>query len=45
VADGVVVGSALVELVGRHGLQAPEKLRELTSTLAEAVHKARKVPA
>ena len=41
VADGVVVGSALVELVGKYGDQAPEKLRELTSALAEAVHNAR----
>ena len=42
VADGVVVGSALVELVGEHGANAPEKLRELTSALAEAVHSAAK---
>jgi len=41
VADGVVVGSALVELVGQHGKDAPAKLRELTSSLAEAVHNAR----
>ncbi|WP_427967090.1 tryptophan synthase subunit alpha [Altererythrobacter sp.] len=41
VADGVVVGSALVELVGEHGDAAPEKLRELTSALAHAVHNAR----
>ena len=41
VADGVVVGSALVELVAEHGRNAPEKLRELTSALAEAVHNAR----
>ena len=45
VADGVVVGSALVELVAKHGTQAPEKLRELTSDLAEAVHNARRVSA
>ena len=44
-ADGVVVGSALVELVAEHGTAAPEKLRELTSELAEAVHNARKVAA
>ena len=42
VADGVVVGSALVELVGEHGVDAPAKLRELTSSLAEAVHSAAK---
>ncbi|QZH74457.1 MAG: tryptophan synthase subunit alpha [Erythrobacter sp.] len=41
VADGVVVGSALVELVARHGVDAPEHLRELTARLAEAVHSAR----
>jgi len=40
VADGVVVGSALVELVGEHGEDAPEHLRLLTSTLAAAVHSA-----
>jgi tryptophan synthase alpha chain len=38
VADGVVVGSALVELVGEHGEAAPEYLRRLTSELAQAVH-------
>ena len=42
VADGVVVGSALVELVGEHGADAPEKLRELTASLAKAVHSAAK---
>ena len=42
VADGVVVGSALVELVGEHGSDAPEKLRELTASLAKAVHSAAK---
>ena len=41
VANGVVVGSALVELVGEHGPAAPAKLRELTAALAEAVHSAR----
>ena len=40
VADGVVVGSALVELVGEHGAKAPEKLREYTASLAKAVHSA-----
>ncbi|NMW31677.1 tryptophan synthase subunit alpha [Altererythrobacter sp. RZ02] len=41
VADGVVVGSALVELVGKHGANAPSALKELTSALANAVHSAR----
>ena len=41
VADGVVVGSALVELVGEHGRDAPEHLRKLTSALSEAIRTAR----
>jgi tryptophan synthase alpha chain len=41
VADGVVVGSALVDLVGEHGADAPRHLRELTAALADAVHSAR----
>ncbi|MEO1920513.1 MAG: tryptophan synthase subunit alpha [Sphingomonadaceae bacterium] len=39
-ADGVVVGSALVELVGEHGENAPDRLREAVSALAKAVHSA-----
>ena len=38
VADGVVVGSAIVELVGEHGGEAPEMVREYVATLAKAVH-------
>ena len=41
VADGVVVGSALVEICGEYGAEAPAKLKELTSALAQAVHTAR----
>ena len=41
VADGVVVGSALVELVAQHGTDAPQHLRALTEKLARAVHNAR----
>ncbi|MCH2486519.1 MAG: tryptophan synthase subunit alpha, partial [Erythrobacter sp.] len=41
VADGVVVGSALVDLVAEHGADAPQRLRALTASLAEAVHSAR----
>ncbi|MBT0671264.1 tryptophan synthase subunit alpha [Novosphingobium profundi] len=41
VADGVVVGSALVDLVKQHGDAAAAPLRELTSALAEAIHTAR----
>jgi tryptophan synthase alpha chain len=40
VADGVVVGSALVEIVGEHGAAAPEHLRAYTASLADAVHSA-----
>ena len=40
VADGVVVGSALVELVEKHGLDAPGPLRDLTAGLAKAVRSA-----
>ncbi|MGX7895628.1 tryptophan synthase subunit alpha [Tsuneonella sp. HG222] len=45
VADGVVVGSALVELVGKHGADAPDHLRELTAALAQAVHSAARASA
>lgn len=41
VADGVVVGSALIDLVEQHGENAPSALKELTSALAQAVHTAR----
>jgi tryptophan synthase alpha chain len=41
VADGVVVGSALVELVAQHGANASGPVRELTRALADAVHGAR----
>jgi tryptophan synthase alpha chain len=41
VADGVVVGSALVEIVGQHGTAAPEHLREYTASLAQAVRRAK----
>jgi tryptophan synthase alpha chain len=42
VADGVVVGSALVELVGQHGEDAPRHLLSLTGALARAVHSAQR---
>ena len=41
VADGVVVGSALVELVGKHGADAAGPVQKLTRKLADAVHGAR----
>ncbi|KWV93221.1 tryptophan synthase subunit alpha [Erythrobacter sp. YT30] len=37
VADGVVVGSALVDLVGEFGDEAPAKLQELTERLVAAM--------
>ena len=45
VADGVVVGSAIVELVGRYGADAPERVRDYIHSLATAVAEARKEPA
>ncbi|MBN8484482.1 MAG: tryptophan synthase subunit alpha [Sphingomonadales bacterium] len=41
VADGVVVGSALVDLVGEHGSNAAGPVRDLTKALADAVYSAR----
>lgn len=41
VADGVVVGSALVDLVGEHGANAAGAVEDLTRALADAVHSAR----
>jgi len=43
VADGVVVGSAVVELVAAHGSQAPAAVRAYVRQLADAVASARKV--
>jgi tryptophan synthase alpha chain len=45
VADGVVVGSALVELVGQYGPDAASHLRTLTRSLADAVHSAERAAA
>jgi tryptophan synthase alpha chain len=41
IADGVIVGSAIVELIGRDGADAPQSVRHLVSTLAEALAGAR----
>ena len=41
VAHGVVVGSALVEVVAEHGAGAAGPIREFTRALADAVHSAR----
>ena len=45
VADGVVVGSAIVEIVATHGTDAPGPVTAYIKTLADAVATARKVPA
>ena len=45
VADGVVVGSAIVELVARDGADAPAAVTAYVRTLADAVASARKVSA
>ncbi|OWK33761.1 tryptophan synthase subunit alpha [Sphingomonas dokdonensis] len=42
VSDGVVVGSAIVELVERHGTDAPAQVRTYVQSLAAAVRAARK---
>ena len=41
-ADGVVVGSAIVELVGEHGEDAPRHVRAYIESLSSAVRLARK---
>lgn len=41
VADGVVVGSALIDIVKQYGDAAPGPLQDYTASLAEAVHSAR----
>lgn len=43
VADGVVVGSAIVEIVAQHGADAAEPVRTYIASLAQAVASARKV--
>lgn len=45
VADGVVVGSAIVEIIGSHGADAAEPVQTYVTTLAAAIANARKVPA
>jgi tryptophan synthase alpha chain len=42
VADGVVVGSAIVELVGQHGPDAPAQVRAYIQSLSAALGVARK---
>jgi tryptophan synthase alpha chain len=41
VADGVVVGSAIIDLVAEHGVNAAEPVRKLVAALAHAIHGAR----
>ena len=43
VADGVVVGSAIVELVGLHGSQAPYHIRSYVRSLSDAIAVSRPV--
>ena len=45
VADGVVVGSAIVELVAQHGADAPRHVEAFTRSLADAIHAAKETAA
>lgn len=45
VADGVVVGSAIVELVAEHGADAPAAVTAYIQSLSAAIRAARKEPA
>ncbi len=45
VADGVVVGSALVELVAQHSADAPRHVEAFTRSLADAIHRAKEIVA
>jgi tryptophan synthase alpha chain len=38
IADGVVVGSAIVELIGQHGVDAAEPVKSYIATLREALN-------
>jgi len=42
IADGVVVGSAIVDLVGEHGVDAPGPVRDYVASLAAAIRAAAK---
>jgi tryptophan synthase alpha chain len=41
IADGVVVGSAIVELIGKHGAHAAEPVKNYIATLRKALNAAR----
>ncbi|OYY66242.1 tryptophan synthase subunit alpha [Sphingomonas sp. 28-62-11] len=45
VADGVVVGSAIVEIIAEHGNDAPAHVTRYITSLATAIRSARKIPA
>lgn len=45
VADGVVVGSAIVELVARHGAAAPDAVLEFIRSLSTAIRSVEREPA
>ncbi len=44
VADGVVVGSAIVEIIAKHGTDAPTHVEAYIRTLADAVHAQPRLP-
>lgn len=45
VADGVVVGSALIDIVAEYGYDAPSHIEILTKKLADAIHGAKEIAA
>jgi tryptophan synthase alpha chain len=45
VADGVVVGSALIDIVAEYGNDAPRHIEILTRKLADAIHGAKEIAA
>lgn len=45
VADGVVVGSALIDIVAKYGPDAPHHIETLTKQLADAVHGVKEIAA
>lgn len=45
VADGVVVGSALIDIIAEYGYDAPRHIEILTKNLADAIHGAKEIAA
>lgn len=41
VADGVIVGSAFIDLIAEHGDDAPRHIQSLTKALTDAIHRAK----